>query len=232
MRPLASRMTPEPSELSTRSRGSASRKASPKKRRKNGSFWKGEWFSTTRREKTLTTAAAGREPDADTPRPPLAAHAEIGEGPDEPFLQVADIGPQITAARRQVEHDVTNPLSWPMVGPLPTPPGAMNRQEGGDQVALLGAGAGGEEWWMLEQPDQFGGPGMADRVEARLHSRDRRLVAHRGWVEAPFNGCGGPGRACYAHGDLVLSRSNGGKVNHAVGLRGRGGIGRRASLRC
>jgi hypothetical protein len=81
----------------------------------------------------------------------------------------------VAAALVEVEHDVGDALAGPVIGVLAA---AADLENGKtirrDQVLRLGAGAGGVERRMLQQPDQLAGPSRGDFGDARLHG-DQRL---------------------------------------------------------
>src|SRR6476646_3665767 len=63
------------------------------------------------------------DPDADASLPPFAAHAEAGEGADQPFLEPMDVAPHIAGRHRavrtgEVQHDIGHALAGTVVGPL------------------------------------------------------------------------------------------------------------------
>ena len=123
------------------------------------------------------------------------------------------IGVQIAAARLEIEHGIGDALARPVIGPLPAAPGAVDRQQGGvGQIGILGAGSGGIERRVLQQPDQLAGAGMADSLDTRLHRRYRLGIGHRHRADPPFGAAVGTGRACYGHGDLLSAAPPGG--NH------------------
>src|SRR6185437_1722403 len=135
----------------------------------------------------LATARLG-DPDADSPGPALAVEVEERERADEPLLEPLDVAPEVGAAALQVQHDVADALAGPMIGVLPAPARAIDREEPGiDQVRGLGAGPGRVERWVLQQPDQLRRTAGADRRDALLHRRYRLLIWHRGVADPPLD---------------------------------------------
>ena len=96
-------------------------------------------------------------PDADAVLAPFAAHVEGGERADDPFLQRGDETAHVRAAPLEIEHHVGDPLAGPVIGQLAAAPAVVDRKARLDHVAGFGAGAGGVERRVLQQPDEFGG---------------------------------------------------------------------------
>ena len=78
------------------------------------------------------------DPDADASLPPFAAHAEAGEGADQPFLEPVHVAAHIARRHRavragEVQHDIGHALAGAVVGPLPAAAGG----EGGEAAGSV-----------------------------------------------------------------------------------------------
>ena len=133
------------------------------------------------------------DPDADAILPPLAAHIEGRERPDDPFLEPRHIGAHVGPPQLQVEHDIGDPLAGAVIGDLAAAPGGKHRKARIEQVGRLAAGAGGVERGVFQQPDQFARPVVPDIGGAGFHGRDRLGVGDRCVRYPPFDrpGAGG-----------------------------------------
>jgi len=121
----------------------------------------------------------------------LAPDIEPRQGADHPFLEPPDMAPHIAPPRTQfglveVEHHIGDALAGPMIGELPAPTCAVDRKARLNQLFGFGAGAGGVEGRMLEQPDELGALVPGDNVGARLHCHERRLVIREPFADAPL----------------------------------------------
>ena len=146
----------------------------------------------------------------------------------------------------QVEHGVDHALAGAVIGVLPAAARDVDGKAHGLQEVLRpGAGAGGVERRMLQQPDQLALAARADVGHALFHDRQCLGVGHRAVRNAPLQlvhcgkiGTSGPERnsrgvapsrysaelPCHCGAYLVSPAPS--------NRRGHGGIGRRASLRC
>ncbi len=126
-------------------------------------------------------------PDADAVLAPLAAHVEGGQRPDDPFLQRGDEAAHVRPAPLEVEHHIGHALARPVIGHLAAAAALEHRKARFDQLAGLGAGAGGIKGRVFEKPDQLrlfaGGNGR----RARLHGVHRRLIGHERIAHAPLD---------------------------------------------
>src|SRR6478672_8447936 len=96
-------------------------------------------------------------PDADPPRLAPRLDVQAGERGDHPPLQRLDEVADVAAALVEVEHQIADPLAGTVVGVAPAAPGLEYREAGGvAELSRIGAGAGGKQGRMLEQPDQLG----------------------------------------------------------------------------
>lgn len=136
----------------------------------------------------FSTLRAGH-PDADPPGSPLPADAENRQGPNDPILQMTDMGTNVAPAPVQIKQDIGDPLPGAMIGELSPPAGAIDGEAvGGQQIFIPGAGAGGIERRMFQQPDQFSGITGPDGGGAFFHHGNGMLVIDRFTVDPPFQG--------------------------------------------
>jgi hypothetical protein len=86
--------------------------------------------------------SAARDPDTDPARTAFSADPEMGEGRDQPFLEITNIAAQICSpAPLQIEHHVSDPLARSMVGEL-----AARGRSGKRETALGRANARAGRW--------------------------------------------------------------------------------------
>ena len=109
-------------------------------------------FFAARRGRVIRT----RDPHADPVLARVAYDVEGLQRLDQPTLQRGDIGAHVGPAALEVEHDIGDPLPRPMIGELAAAAGAIDRKARVDEVAVLGAGAGGGERRMLDEPTRSG----------------------------------------------------------------------------
>ena len=105
-------------------------------------------------------------------RSPL--HVEAGKRGDDPVLQTANETAHVAAAGLQVEHHIGHPLAGPVIGEAPAAPGAIDRKALRCQkLSPLGAGAGGIERRVLDEPDTLRGGAGGDGGGYLLHALNR-----------------------------------------------------------
>jgi hypothetical protein len=126
-------------------------------------------------------------PDADAVVAPLAAHIECSKRLDDPLLQGADEHAHVRLSPVEVEHHISHALAGPVIGELSAAADLVYREPRLDQVFRPGAGAGGVERGMLQQPDLFGRAAVGDRGHPLVHGGECRLVRHRGIAHAPLH---------------------------------------------
>ena len=148
-------------------------------------------------------------PDADPVLAPLAGDVERRQGADDPFLERGDEAAQVRAAALEVEHHIDHPLAGPVIGELAAAPGRVHREACLDQLGGLGAGAGGVERRMLDQPDELARSAVGDRRGAGLHDRERGLVGGEPLADLPLHRTQARWRL-QPGGDIVA------RVNHLV----------------
>src|SRR5688572_8260311 len=96
------------------------------------------------------------DPDADAPGRAAGDDAELGERADHPSFEGMDESPHVPAPALEVELDVDHALARAVIGVSPAAAGGVDRQAlRVEQLGRVGAGAGGVEGRMLEQPDQL-----------------------------------------------------------------------------
>ena len=128
-------------------------------------------------------------PDTDPAVERLGLHAELGQRLDDQRLQRRHVGAHVAEAAADVEHDIADALAGAMVGELAAAAGAVHGKAGGvEEVALPGAGAGGVERRVLEEPDQLARGAGGDRLDAGGHDGGGRLVGHEPGRDEPFDG--------------------------------------------
>src|SRR4029079_10510859 len=128
----------------------------------------------------LLGAVAARDPDTDPARTAFSADPEMGEGRDQPFLEITNIAAQICApAPLQIEHHVSAPLARSVIGELPAAAGLENGKPlWVEQMLGPGAGAGGVKRRVLQQPDQLRRMTGSDACDPPLHGLYRVRVAY------------------------------------------------------
>ncbi len=75
-----------------------------------------------------------RHPNADAVVAALAAYGEGGKRADEPFLDGGDEAAYVRRAALEIEHDVTDALTGPVIGELPATAGDVDRKARFDQL--------------------------------------------------------------------------------------------------
>ncbi len=145
-----------------------------------------------RRDLVLAPAAAlgPRDPDADALLPAFAGDIEGRERADDPRLERRHEAAHVRSAMLEVEHHIGDALARPVIGELAAPTGQMDGKSRVHQFLRLGAGAGGVERRMLEQPHQLGSPALGDGGGARLHERQGHLVRDKAMRDAPLDRSG------------------------------------------
>ena len=146
---------------------------------------------------------------------------------------VADIAAQVGPAALQVEHDIADPLARPVIGVLAAAPGGEDREAvRRQQIGRLGAGAGGVERRVLEQPDQLARRPRPDGGDPGLHDADRLGIGHQGRPGAPVRSVrarksdcrrvalANHGSICYSPAGPKASRSRGRRRSVASGRGG------------
>ena len=134
----------------------------------------------------------------------LAFDAEPRQRGDQPVFERGDERPHVAAACRQVEHDVGHALAWAVIGEAAAASGLEHRKSiGREQLARIGAGAGGVDRGMLQQPHAFGSLLEGDGGGPRLHHGYGFLIGHEARAGLPFHvlrGWGGRFELCRGHG--------------------------------
>ena len=107
------------------------------------------------------------------PAAPCSVSAAMSNAFSDSMSQLSSVATYARAARRpaavEVEHDVGDPLPWPVIGELAAAADTMNRKARVNEVTFLGARAGRVERGMLDKPNPLGRSPVRDRVRSRLH---------------------------------------------------------------
>ena len=118
-----------------------------------------------------------RDPNADTVLTALALDIHAVQRIDHPGFQCRDEGPHIAAAALEIEHDIGDPLSRPVIGVFAATARPVNRKPARrQQVRLIGAGSCGIERRVFDQPDQLVGRSPCDGFGTAFHERHRLFV--------------------------------------------------------
>ena len=125
---------------------------------------------------------------------PMRPSARCAETPSSAKVEMIQPSSEWTrrrtslAALLKVEHDVADALAGAVIG-VPAAASRRRRRETRlvEQFGGVGAGAGGEQRRVFEQPDAFGRLASADRRRPLLHERMRFLVWDEAVADAPFD---------------------------------------------
>jgi hypothetical protein len=118
----------------------------------------------------------------------MAANIELAQRADDPLLQCCDEQAEILPAAGQVQHDIGNPLAGAVIGILAAAPGLVDgKAVRGDQILIMGAGAGRIERRMLDEPDALPGGAGGDGRDMGLHLCDRIRIGDRRVCNHPFD---------------------------------------------
>ena len=132
------------------------------------------------------------DPDANTSGLPPSGHTETGERGNQPILQVAYETSDVPVSLPQVEHDIGNSLSGSMVGVLTTATGRVDRKTVRYQeVGSCGAGSGGIERGVLDQPDEVAGLTRPDVGDPTLHLGHGVPIGDGGLADLPLDAAHG-----------------------------------------
>ena len=86
----------------------------------------------------------------------VRGNAELGERVDHPAFERMDEAADVLPALFEVEHHIADPLAGPVIGVAAAAAGLVHREIlRVEQLGGIGAGAGGEQGRVLEQPDAF-----------------------------------------------------------------------------
>ena len=126
-------------------------------------------------------------PDTDAPVDRARSDAELRQRADHPLFECVDVAPHVAPAFVQVELDIADPLTGAVIGVAPAAPGLVDGKARIDQLGRIGAGAGGVERRVLEQPDPLARRPRPDRFRARVHVRQCRFVIGQARRDLPFD---------------------------------------------
>lgn len=127
------------------------------------------------------------DPYADASGATLAAHIEMRERADHPFLDRRDEPADVGAAAPEVEHEIKHALPRAVIGELASAAGAVHREARVQQVFLVGAGPRGVEGRVLHQPDKLGAAAFGHGDGPRLHHRERLRIGNGRCADAPLD---------------------------------------------
>ena len=125
----------------------------------------------------------------------------------------------------EIEHEIADPLARPVIGVAPAAPGRDDGKARVEQVGGVGAGAGGVDRRVFEQPDQLARAARRDRRGARLHLGERLRIVGRAGVDAPFD-VGGDGVGRWEGHRATACAGSRGAVQPATGGTEQRGSGR------
>src|SRR4029078_5009942 len=107
----------------------------------------------------------------------LAFDIELSERGDEPVFKRVHERAHIATPAPKIEHDISDALARTMIGEAAAAPGAKHWEpQRLDQLFRRGAGSGGVEGSVLEQPYCLRSAGRQDHRHARLPRRARPLA--------------------------------------------------------
>ncbi len=94
----------------------------------------------------------------------------------------------VAAAPIEVEQHIGDALARAVIGVLPAAAALVDREPRGvEQILRPGAGAGGVERRVLQEPNQLGRAFVADRRDPPLHRGHRLVITHRRVGDAPLD---------------------------------------------
>ena len=111
-------------------------------------------FTRTPSAPIFFSSGALADPDADASLGAMGGDAELGERGNHPAFERMDEAADVLPALFEVEHHVADPLARAVIGVAAAAAGFVDRKA--ERIAELGgvgAGAGGEQGRVLEQPD-------------------------------------------------------------------------------
>src|SRR5665648_28717 len=144
--------------------------------------------------------------DADRARPPFAFDAETRKRGDQPGFEGCDIGPDVTATGREINHDIGNTLAGAVIGVAPAAAGLEHGEPPGlEQLRVGGAGASGVEGRVFEKPNTVRRGVFRNGLRAGVHGGKGNLIGHRRRRGDPRHGGAFEGRrwlqSMFQHGD-------------------------------
>ena len=146
-------------------------------------------FTRTPERGDLGLGRAVADPDADAARARGARRRR--DRPSVSMIQPSSAWTKQRTSRPrllEVEHHIADALARAVIGVAPAAPGLVDREaERVDQLGRVGAGAGGEQGRMFEQPDAFARGAGADRRGALLHEGERLGIGHGPVADPPFD---------------------------------------------
>ena len=105
---------------------------------------------------------------------PLAFDAEPGERGNQPVFKCGDEGPDIATPTAKVEHHIGHALAGAVIGEAAAAARPIHWKAALiEQLARLGAGAGGVKGRVLEQPHAVACLPRGNRRDAGIHDGER-----------------------------------------------------------
>src|SRR6516165_201379 len=140
------------------------------------------------RRDLFLTPARPRDPNSDAAVTTLPPDIESPERADDPLFELVDIAAHILSSPMQIEHNVSDTLSRPVIGVAATTAGAMNRQAPRvEKILVACAGPGRIKRRMRKQPDELAGRRVADRGGTSFHLLDRFSIVYGRFADAPLD---------------------------------------------
>src|SRR4029453_14522755 len=96
-------------------------------------------------------------PDPDTALGAMRRYTDLAKRIDHPTFQQMDKTADLFPPPLQVEHNVADPLAWPVIGIAAAAAGLVDGEaQRIDQLGRGGPGGRGEERRVFQEPDAFG----------------------------------------------------------------------------
>src|ERR1700730_6050791 len=133
----------------------------------------------------------GSDPDPWTAFAPLAWNAVIAKRLDDPSFKAVYVTAHIAPALVEVQQDVGDELTRPVIGILSAAAGGVHwKARGIEQVCVPGACPCCIKWRVLQKPYEFRCFCAKNPRGPIFHFRNSVLVGDSGWTKAPLNGTG------------------------------------------
>ena len=127
-------------------------------------------------------------PDADSAWGTMSIDAQFFERRDDPAFERVHQPANIAPALVEIEHQVDDSLPRPVIGVTAAATGFIHRQiKRVEELGGIGARAGCEERWVLEQPDAFRRLALSNGARAFFHEGERLFVGHLLLADSPLH---------------------------------------------